>query len=597
MLRHIAAFVLYLALAVAFTWPLAQHLPTAVPDLGDPLLIAWIIDWGCYAITHAPLDLFDAPMYYPAPRMLAFSENMVGIAVVALPFHLAGLPPIAVYNIALLIGFASSGYGAFVLARVVTRNDAAAIVAGVIYAFASFRIAHVQHLHIVWSGWLALLLAALLAYWRKPDPKRATLLGGAFLMNGLTNIHWLLFGGFALVVTIAFLQFAEPRRDRAFWTRLTGALAIASLLLLPILVPYAIVSDEYGERRTTGEARLGSALPQHWLVASSRNLLYSRQFAKWRTDERELFPGWLAIALCGAALLWSDGRPGRSTSEIAGEDFGRSNPKSSRALDVAIAFFAIVAIALAFSGRVTIGTISFEGADVPAMIATVLLLIRVAGRIRVRLTERWIGGLWLVLGFLGSLGWYFYLHPFLFRVITPFRATRMPARWAAIAYVGIAILAAMGVAALMRNRKWMAPVLFALSIVETAARVRWTYVPPIPPVYSWIAQQKPKAILELPMLAEGFPFLYLIAQTQHRVPLVNGTSGFETPAHAELRTIEDPAALVERARAEGAELIVVHDGRTLPGLEPVYRAGGDAVFRILPAPADTASAPREAPLR
>ena len=109
-------------------------------------------------------------------------------------------------------------------------------------------------------------------------------------MNGLTNIHWLLFGGFALVVTIAFLQFADPRRERAFWMRLVAALVIASLVLLPFLIPYQIVSDEYGERRTTGEARLGSATPVHWLAASSRNVLYGRLFG-WRAEERELFPG------------------------------------------------------------------------------------------------------------------------------------------------------------------------------------------------------------------------------------------------------------------------------------------------------------------
>ena len=94
--------------------------------------------------------------------MLAFSENMTGIALVVLPFHLAGLPPLAVYNIALLLGFAFSGYGAFVLARVITRNTSAALVAGVFHAFGSFKIAHVQHLQIVWSGWLPLLLAAIL---------------------------------------------------------------------------------------------------------------------------------------------------------------------------------------------------------------------------------------------------------------------------------------------------------------------------------------------------------------------------------------------------------------------------------------------------
>ena len=148
------------------TWPLATHLSTAVPDLGDPLLNAWIVDWVCHALTHAPLSLFDAPIYHPAPDTLAFSEHMTGIALIVLPFHLAGLPALTVYNLALLLGFAFSCYGAFVLGRVITRSTSASLIAGVIHAFASFKIAHVQHLQIVWSGWLPLLLAALLLYRR-----------------------------------------------------------------------------------------------------------------------------------------------------------------------------------------------------------------------------------------------------------------------------------------------------------------------------------------------------------------------------------------------------------------------------------------------
>jgi hypothetical protein len=599
LLRHLLAFFFHLALAIAFTWPLAQHLSTAVPDFGDPLLNAWIVDWVCHALTHSPLTLFDAPIYHPASNMLAFSENMIGIAIVALPFHLAGLPSLAVYNIALLLGFAFSGYGAFVLARHVTGNDAAAAIAGVIHAFASFKIAHIQHLQIVWSGWLPLLLAALLVYWRRPDGKRAALLAGAFLMNGLTNIHWLLFGGFALLVTIALLQFAEPHRERAFWVRLAGALAIASLLLLPILAPYATVAKEHRARRTSFEARGLSALPQHWLVASSRNVLYGRFFAKWRVDEKELFPGVLAIALCVVALgvrrqsLRSDsgGASLRSVSESGG------SAAALLKLDIAIAIFTVTAIAVALMGRITIGSLSFVGADVPAMIATVLLIVRLGRRLRVRDAEKWAGAVWIAVGFLGSLGWYFYLHPFLFRVVTPFRATRVPARWAVIAYVGIAVCAAIGASALIRRWKWMAPALLTLAVVETTSRVRWTHVPPVAPVYTWIAAERPRAILELPMLADGVPFLYLHAQTKHRVPLVNGTSGWETSAHAELRKMEPGPALVEKARAAGAELIVVHGGNGLPGFEAERRFGDDAVFRIRPAPADTASAPRAAPPR
>jgi hypothetical protein len=590
-IRHLGAFAFFLALAAAFTWPLAANLSTTVPDLGDPLLNAWIVDWVCHALSQAPLSLFDGPMYWPARFSIAFSENMTGIALTVLPFHLAGLDAVAVYNIALLLGFTFSGYGAWVLARLVTNHDVAALIGGVIHAFASFKIAHVQHLQIVWSGWLPLMLAALLLYWRRPSWKHAALAGCAFLMNGLTNIHWLLFGGFALAVTLS------VRREHL--GKLFVALAIASLLLLPILLPYQVVAEEYGARRTSFEARLGSAAPWHWLVGSSRNLVYGRFFEGWRTDERELFPGIVAIALCALAC--------------AGRGSARPFPRAAegrrmRVLDGGIAIVAALTAFIVWKGRISIGTFSFAGADVPGMILVVLLLVRFAPWLRERLAgftvEEKAAGLWVVIGFLGSLGWYFFLHPFLFRLVTPFRATRTPARWAVIAYVGIAVLAAVGASRLRKRLAWA---LLALAVADVAARVNWTRVPPAAPVYAWVQRVKPRAIVELPMIGDGVPFLYLHAQTEHRVPLVNGTSGFETPSHQRLRRLEESLQYGDEFLRD-ADVLIVHEARLsgerraalqpwLATLEPLARFGSDAVFRRRPGPGGTSSAPPAVPLR
>lgn len=567
LLREALAFGLFLLLALSITWPLATHLSTSVPDRGDPLLNAWILDWVCHALATNPAELFNAPMYYPAPRMLAFSENLIGIGLVVLPFHLAGLPPLTVYNLALLLGFAFAGYGAFVLARMVTGETVPALIAGTIHAFLSFKVAHVQHLQIVWSGWLPLLLAALLLFWRTGRKRHAMLLAGAFLMNGLTNIHWLLFGGVTLLLTIAFLQFAEPRPVPRFWLTLCAALALASVLLLPVLLPYRTVAQEYGARRTTGEAREGSATPKSWLTPSSRNVLYGRLVPQsWHLDERELFPGVLALVLGAVAI-------GRARTAPRGV----AVPMPWRALDAAIAILAIATVLVAVSGRIRLGSLSFAGADVPAMLTAILVIVRLGPWLKSRLatsrftTPEWSGAIWIVAGVLGSLGWNFFFHPFLFRVVAPFRATRTPARWAAIACVGIALWAAIGAAELLRRNRgrWrpaVAGLLLGAAVLDVAARLPMVQIDwPPAPVYRWLAKVRPPAIVELPLVAEGVPFIYLTASTSHRVPLVNGTSGFETPLHERLRLMEENGAFGDaflQAIAEtGATMIVVHEER------------------------------------
>ncbi|HEX2062252.1 MAG TPA: hypothetical protein VHK90_16055, partial [Thermoanaerobaculia bacterium] len=271
--REAAVLAFYLAIAIAMTWPLARHLGTALADLGDPLVNMWIIDWVSYALTHAPWNLYDSPLYYPGRLTLAYSENLVGVALFVLPFQLAGVPPVAVYNIALLLGFAWSGYGAFVLARVVTRSTAASLVAGVVFAFVPFKFDHLSHMQLIWSGWIPLLLAAVIVYWRNPTTRNAWLIAGAFAMNGLTNVHYFLFGSFTAVATVALLVVLDPRRGRRFWATLLAAFAIGGLVLLPFLIPYRIVSKELGVVRSLADAESGSAPLEAWLVTTPRNIL------------------------------------------------------------------------------------------------------------------------------------------------------------------------------------------------------------------------------------------------------------------------------------------------------------------------------------
>lgn len=282
--HHIAAAAIFLVLAVAATWPLAPNLDRAVADPGDPLLVIWFLDWQWWATFHAPLSLFHAPAFHPARYALAFSENAYAVALLLAPLRLAGLGPVAAYNVAMLLGFALSGYGAYVLAHRLTRSFAAGLAAGVFYLLVPFRFVHLSHLQHVWGGWLPLLLAALLAYAERPTWKRGALFAALFLINGLTNIHYLLFAGVATAVTALLLI---PRRQ---WRELLIPTLAALALLAAFLAPYAIVAKTYGMQRTAEEASLYSATAMDWLRNPSE-------------PERQLYPGALALVCLGLACF------------------------------------------------------------------------------------------------------------------------------------------------------------------------------------------------------------------------------------------------------------------------------------------------------
>src|SRR5438876_11588057 len=137
--QHAAAFAFFLLLTVAMTWPLARNIDRGVAWSGDPYINTWILDWDWCATFHQPLHLFDANAFYPARDSLAFSENLYGIAMLLFPFRAAGVPPVAAHNLGILTGFALSGFGAYLLGRLITGSAMAGVAAGVFYAFLPFR--------------------------------------------------------------------------------------------------------------------------------------------------------------------------------------------------------------------------------------------------------------------------------------------------------------------------------------------------------------------------------------------------------------------------------------------------------------------------
>ena len=107
--------------AIAATYPLIRHMTTHLPgDLGDPVLVAWILAWDADAVRHGVARIFDAPSFSPYLHTLVYSEHMFGVAVFTAPLQWLGARPVLVYNIAFIGSFVQAGAGMYLLARALT---------------------------------------------------------------------------------------------------------------------------------------------------------------------------------------------------------------------------------------------------------------------------------------------------------------------------------------------------------------------------------------------------------------------------------------------------------------------------------------------
>ena len=520
--ERIAVLVGFLALALAWTWPLPLRPgSTMAGPFGDPLLNAWILGWDADRLRHGLSGLWTAPPFYPYPDTLAYSEHLLGIAVPLAPIYWLTGNAVLVYNVALIGSFALAGIGMYLLARDLTGRRDAAVLAALAFMWCPNRAPHVTHLQVLTNGWMPIALWALHRYFATKS-RRA--LGGfvaAFVVQALSNGYFLFF--LAVAVAIAALAELWRHRDRlATHAMHLGVAAVTiGLLIAPIAATYVRVKREQGLSRTRGDAVQFGARPSDYLTVSSQPRLWSRVLPIG-AGEKELFPGLVVVVLALCAALPAVRRQGAVDGLVPA--------------GFAVPLYAGVAIA---------GFVLSMGPE-PALTSTVRLST-------------------------GPYDW-------LAAVVPGLEGLRAPARFAAIVYVALAVLAAYGATAVLA--RIAAPGLRVTLVVALgAAAMAEGYMGPLPlerlpsadmaadrAAYDWLASQPPGPMIELPLGAPDPAVRYQLRTLIHGNRIVNGYSGYGSalqdflhgPPSTEGGAVGDQLAMF---RALGLRYVVIHGQR------------------------------------
>jgi hypothetical protein len=476
--RECLIFIVFLGLTALMTWPWVTRLRDAVADNGDSYAFAWSLWWNYHQTFHDPLNLFHANIFFPYRYTLAFTEHGYGVALLFFPLFAAGLRPLTVHSVATFFAFALSGYGAFRLTRTLTSSSGEAWIAGIAFAFVPYHFMFMTALPYLFTGWIPLLVEALVLFARMRSWRRAAWLGAVFLMNGLTCINWFLLLLVPFILAGALLVVRHRLHgDRAFWVRGLLALVVASFLLLPFLWPYYKASKLYGFRRDAAEVTQNSAVLADWLTAPRYNKVWGGM-GSGRVDfiKATLFPGLLTPLLALAALLLV-GHAGRGVLPSLTDKPGDDDTRKRRlyaldALCVVAGCVAIAAAGLSGAPAQTFGVKFFRWvkADDALLFLTIalsarlcvsyprLLLRRAEGRNLIgslrsgrRGDAFWLGMIWAGYGFICSFGMSFYLYRLLYHYVLPFQSVRVPCRAAVMAYVGLAVLSGLGAARLAQH--------------------------------------------------------------------------------------------------------------------------------------------------
>jgi hypothetical protein len=612
LVRELLVFLGFCLLTALMTWPWVTRMRDAVVDPGDPYLSAWILWWDFHQTFTDPLNLFHTNVFYPYRYTLAFSEHSYGVSMLFFPLFALGLRPLTVQAVAMFFGFVTSGYGAFRLGRTLTGSTGVAWVAGIIFAFIPYRFHLMSQVVYVFSPWIPLLFEALVLFARERSRQRAVWLGIAFFMSGLTTVSWFTLSLVPFALSAAFLLTRYRLwRERAFWLRSGVALGLAAVALMPFMVPYYIVSKLYGFARRIEDIKAESAWPIHWLSAEVRNKFWSGLGSNipegWRF---RLFPGLLPVLLSLAAVLLVE--PFKRRSYLKDELVTRNRMLPWIDGFIFLAFVASV-LAIGLGGTTIFNYVTSERA-LAALLIGVIARLCIAYPVILQMGDNpnlietlraprhsdtyWLGLLWVVVGFCYSLGWNFFFYRILYDVLPIYRSMRVVTRGAMIAYLGLAILAGLGVKRIgeMVALNWprvrpaaIYTVACLMLLVElNAAPLKFMRGDVFPDAVTLRLKETPMqgGIVVLPAGA-AFNHRHMLRAADHAKPLIVGTSGFITPDEYEIETMTRngiiSAQLLDLMEKIPASYLVVQTQLVAPERRADYEAflgGGVASGRL-----------------
>ena len=500
----------YLVLAVVFTWPLSAHLTRALGGGLDPLLQTWVLAWDAHALLTDPRTVWHAPIFFPYPETLAYSDHHLLLAVIALPVIVTG-GPVLTYNLLVVTSYALTGWAVYLLASDMLADArdrhmriVGAFAAGALFAFGTYRITHIVHLQLLQTAWLPLALLFLRRLLLSTETEgrrwRSAALSGLFAgVQCATALYYAYFAvlTLGLYVAVRLRDMLNAWRRPSFWQRIGGLVlggALAVLIAAPVTLPYIRVYEYLGVVRSPRELDNWSAPLQAYLAVVPTNWLYGGR-GDWFAasgGEFALFPGFITAILAVASLVLA-----------IRERVGNRERENSALISASDAIFLVLLALCGWVLSLGVGIRLERGGEVlPIPMPYALLYEHVPG----------------------------------------FGALRVPARWAMLTHLALALLAGFALVRLGQRLRAMVNHRLALiipAVIGTIALIEHASFPlplaaiPAPkPVYAWLgAQHDIRALLELPVgsTPRGAELERITVRQFHQIhhwkPLATGYSG------------------------------------------------------------------------
>lgn len=308
------ALPLYASLVIGLTWPTAAHLKTRIMGFhNDPYIFIWNYWYFLYALKTHLSPLHTNLIFYPHTVSLGLHTmqwfNCLLAAVLQRWMNL-----IAVYNVLNLVSMTASAFALYWMTAAIVKSRGPALLAGAIFGVSPYFQAHgLGHANLVAAEFIPLY--ALCAYAAIVTYRvRYAVWSGVWLaLSGLCDLQYLAFDVFfaAAIFVAVWLLHERPARSLVYRRAalLLGGVALAAVALAPIAISAVHgIGEPGGDKSAAGAVfRLDLA---DWVQPGIGSRVYGVAFPPDAKVEESVTPGltMLALAIVGLCCTWTYAR-------------------------------------------------------------------------------------------------------------------------------------------------------------------------------------------------------------------------------------------------------------------------------------------------
>ncbi len=502
MKQRIIFFIIFLILFSIIFRSLLVNISSALIDWRDYALMVWIMFQNVNNILSFNFqNYFETNAFYPHRFSLLFSDLLLPQSILSLPLYLITRNLILSFNLVFIITFILNYISSFIFWKQIFKKDVLAFFGSLMIIFSPFF--HIEYSHFQMLSFWPFFFSLYFLFKAEMGHKYLySVLSGVFVAIQFTASVYL--SVYLITVIIIYSLFSSLGKNNFKKSLLIFNLVLITFLLLSgvFIKGYFDMRNEHNIKRDLGEYITYSAHLSDYIFTSSINSIVHKSalFDKWNSFDKN---GWGGHASFPGFLLFTAGLIGIF---VIVKD--KKTISLLLKLDLQKAFFlSVILLGLLFS----LGPrVNFNGqyAHIPTPYTLVLKYVPLV------------------------------------------EATRVPARWSFLFFLGITFFALLGLDKISHNkfRNYILSGFFVIFVLE--------YIPlNIPaPVQSYsddrdlvlkqICDNQKQVVLELPVthlnaennIADGLSYITSVqlASTIHGCYLVNGYSGYDVPAIMDL---------------------------------------------------------------